>query len=300
GKVKAILPVHVAGQPCRMDAIVDIAQRFDLRIVEDAAHALEAEIGLRLSAGGEERSVWRKVGTIGDATCFSFYATKNITTGEGGMVTTHNTKLAERIRCLALHGLSRDAWKRYSGEGDWYYEIVEQGYKYNMPDILAALGLSQLQRVEQMHQTRCHLVGIYEKELQDIPEVILPRTHGNVKHAWHLYIMRLQTNLLTITRNKFVVRLKEAGIGTSVHFIPLHLHPYYQRRFGCKPGDHPVAERLYRSAISLPLYPKLTEEQVHFVAAKVKQLIKENSKQTKFKGVDPRTFHSANFNEKAS
>ncbi len=316
GKVRAILPVHVAGHPCDMNSIMEIAERSELRVVEDAAHALESAIKagtsrvaldknmdlkaqkvvvVDRSADGKEwiektvslkknEEQWEKIGTIGDATCFSFYATRNITTGEGGMVTTNDPELAERIRCLSLHGMSRDAWRRYSAEGSWYYEIVDHGFKYNMPDLLGALGLSQLQKADKMFKIRCKYAEIYEQELGELAGIITPKPGCDVLHAWHLYIIRLQTDCLKITRSEFVEQLKAAGIGTSVHFIPLHLHSYYQQYFNYKYGDFPVAERVYESAISLPLYPKMSEEQVYYVASKVKELIKENYLPTLFRG----------------
>lgn len=301
-KVRALLPVHVAGHPCDMKAIMEVAEWYGLRVVEDAAHALEAAIGAERKAqraGGveTERRAWRevraeeirnplrwKVGTIGDATCFSFYATKNITTGEGGTVTTNDAELAEKIRCLSLHGMSRDAWKRYSAEGSWYYEIIEQGYKYNMPDLLAALGLSQLRKVDKMFRIRRRYAEIYEQELGVLSGIITPKPGLDVRHAWHLYIIRLQTERLKITRTEFIQKLEAAGIGTSVHFIPLHLHPFYQKNFNYKYGDFPVAEKVYESAVSLPLYPKMTEEHVCYVASKVEELLKENYKPTLFAG----------------
>ncbi|MFQ5864646.1 MAG: DegT/DnrJ/EryC1/StrS family aminotransferase, partial [bacterium] len=205
---------------------------------------------------------------------------------EGGMVTTNDPELARKIRCLSLHGMSRDAWKRYSAEGSWYYEVIFQGYKYNMPDILAALGLSQLKKVEEMFKVRSRYAKIYEEQLSGLEALITPKASRDVRHAWHLYIIRLQTERLKITRNDFIQKLKAAGIGTSVHFVPLHLHPFYQRKFGYKYGDFPVAEKVYKSAISLPLYPKMTQEQVYYVVSKVKELLKEHQKPTLFPGYE--------------
>lgn len=215
----------------------------------------------------------KKIGTIGDATCFSFYATKNITTGEGGMVTTEDDELAERIRILSLHGMSRDAWKRYTAEGTWVYEIVAQGYKYNMPDILAALGLAQLRKAEKMYALRKRYAMMLLRELEDLEEIILPHEPPNVLHAWHLFIIRLRLEKLKITRNEFIHRLRQRGVHTSVHFIPLHLHPYYQRTYGTRRGDFPVAEKLYESAVSLPFYPAMTEEEVGYVAECVREAV---------------------------
>lgn len=260
-KTKAIIPVHYAGHPCEMDAILKIAKEYDLRVIEDAAHALGA-----VYKG-------RKIGTIGDLTSFSFYATKNLTTAEGGMVTTNDDKLAEKIRIMSLHGISKDAWKRYSSEGSWYYEILYPGYKYNMTDIQAAIGIHQLKKLEQMQKRREEVAKRYNDTFEDMPEIITPTVKRYVRHAWHLYPILINTDLLRIDRAKFIDALKAENIGTSVHFIPIHLHPYYRDRYGFKRGDFPNAEYVYEREVSLPIYPKMTDKDVEDVIVAVKKIV---------------------------
>lgn len=267
---RVLMPVHMAGQVCDMNSIMEIAQKQNLHVVEDAAHCVE---GWLENYNGKKA----KIGTIGDATCFSFYATKNITSGEGGMLTTNNDELAEKVRILALHGMSRDAWKRYTAEGSWYYEIVAQGYKYNLTDIAAALGLVQLKKAEKMHAVREKYAKLLTQELRDLEEIILPSQSPNVRHAWHLFLLRLQLDKLKITRNEFIKKLQERGIQTSVHFIPLHLQPYFQKTFGFQKGDFPVAESVYESVISLPFFPSMTEDEVVYVAQCVKEITRNHT-----------------------
>lgn len=263
---KAIIPVHYAGQPCEMDPILQIAKRHNLKVVEDAAHALPA------SYRG------KKIGIIGDITCFSFYATKPITTGEGGMLTTQNAEYAERIGIMSLHGISKDAWKRYTSEGSWYYEILYPGYKYNLTDIAAAIGLEQLKKCDQFWESRKRIATIYNYAFADVPEIRTPAYSPSVQHAWHLYVIQLQLERLRIGRSQFIEALKKEGIGTSVHFIPLHLHPFYRDTFGYKPQDFPMASAAFERIISLPIYPRMTEADVETVIAAVKKLAKENSR----------------------
>ena len=265
-RTKAIIPVHFAGEPCRMEEIIRIAREHDLVVVEDAAHALGAEYD------------GRKVGTIGDITAFSFYATKNITTAEGGMVTTDDPDIADKISILSLHGISRDAWKRYSSEGSWYYEVLYAGYKYNMTDVQAAMGLHQLRKLPDFLKVREEYVRMYDEGFGDMPEIVLPPRPRNGRHAWHLYVIRLRLEMLEIGRNEFVEALRAENIGTSVHFIPLHLHPYYRETFGFGWGDFPNAEDAYKRAISLPLYPEMTPEDVEDVIRAVRKVIMENRK----------------------
>ena len=249
-KTRAIIPVHFAGQPCDMDAIFDIARRHHLVVIEDAAHAVAADYK------------GKKIGTLSPMTAFSFYATKNLTTGEGGMVTTNDKALADRLRRLSLHGLSRDAWMRYSKAGSWYYEILHLGYKYNLTDLQAALGLHQLAKLESFLASRRAIVEVYDQELSALPEIERP-PHGELgRHAWHLYVIRLNTERLRLGRDEIIRRLLEHGIGTSVHFIPLHLHPFYRETFGWKPEDFPNALRTYERAISLPFFPQLALEDI--------------------------------------
>ncbi|RMF68923.1 MAG: DegT/DnrJ/EryC1/StrS aminotransferase family protein, partial [Calditrichaeota bacterium] len=282
GRLRGVLPVHIAGQPCDIFAIKAIAREHSLFVVEDAAHCLEGRVehvARKQKAGATARKDnLARIGTIGDATCFSFYATKNITTAEGGMVTCEDDALAERIRILSLHGMSRDAWKRYMREGSWYYEIVAQGYKYNMPDVLGALGVVQLRKAEHMHALRQRYAEMLMTALADLQEVILPQPVAGRRHAWHLFILRLRPERLNITRNEFIKKLFERGIQASVHFIPLHLHPYFQQTYGLRRGDFPIAERVYDSAVSLPLYPALSEEEVQYIAQTVRALVKDHAR----------------------
>jgi perosamine synthetase len=264
GRTKAIIPVHFAGQPCEMDPILAIAHDHGLRVIEDAAHALPARYNGKM------------VGSIGESTCFSFYATKNITTGEGGMLTTDNAEYAARARMMSLHGLSRDAWNRYSSEGSWYYEILSPGFKYNLTDIAAALGLAQLKKCDRFWKTRERYASIYHQGFRDLPEIGCPQVLPNVQHAWHLYVIQLELDRLRISRNEFIHKLQQAGIGCSVHFIPLHLHPYYSDTYSYRPNDLPVASRVFQRAISLPLYSKMTEADVTRVVETVRSLVKEN------------------------
>ena len=261
-KTKAVIPVHFAGHPCRMDEILLIARARNLPVIEDAAHAFPA------------RYCGRMVGTIGDATCFSFYATKNMTTGEGGMVTTNNPEWAARMRLMSLHGLSRDAWNRYSAQGAWAYDILSPGFKYNLTDIAAAIGIPQLRKCERFWKIREHYAEVYREGLSDLSELILPRVEPEVRHAWHLYVIRLDTARLCIGRNEMIERLKQAGIGCSVHFIPLHLHPYYRDTWGYRPEDFPVSTKAYDGILSLPLYPRMTESDIHRVVDVVRTLVK--------------------------
>jgi dTDP-4-amino-4,6-dideoxygalactose transaminase len=262
-RTKAILPVHFAGQPCRMDAILDIARRHGLKVLEDAAHA----------AGATYRG--RAVGALGDATAFSFYATKNLTTAEGGMLTTDDAALADRFRILGLHGMSRDAWKRYSAEGSWQYEVVVPGYKYNMTDIQASLGLHQLRKQPAFQARRAAVVAAYTAGLGDLEALDLPGARPEVGHAWHLYMIRLRPGALRITRAQAVEELKRRNIGVSVHFIPLNLHPYYQRQLGWAPGQFPAAEAAFEGAISLPLHSRLSDDDVADVVAAVREVVDE-------------------------
>jgi len=237
-RTKAIIPVHYAGLPCDMDAISEIARDYRLHVVEDAAHAIGA------SYKG------RKIGLLSDATCFSFYATKNMTTGEGGMITTNNKWLADRIRILRQHGMSNNAWNRYSDNGNWYYEITDCGWKYNTTDINAAMGIVQLGKLDGFIEKRKHYAGIYNEALENYG--VVPVGDG---HVYHLYPF-----LVSDYRNELIEGLKAQGIICSVHFIPLHLHPYYKGY-----GNFPNAEWVYERELSLPLYPKMTEEDVNRV-----------------------------------
>ena len=259
-KTKAIIPVHMAGQPCDMEPILEIAGRHNLRVIEDAAHSLPAAYRGNM------------IGRVGDITCFSFYATKTITTGEGGMATTDNSEWAERMRMMSLHGISHDAWKRYTKEGSWYYEVVSPGFKYNLTDIAAAIGIEQLKKCSEFWEARQRIALSYEKAFAEIEEVQPPLCRKDVQHAWHLFVIQLNLERLKINRNQFIEALREKQIGTSVHFIPLHLHPYYRDKLGYKPGDFPNASTVFERIISLPIYPKMTEADVERVIEAVREI----------------------------
>jgi dTDP-4-amino-4,6-dideoxygalactose transaminase len=263
-KTKAILPVHIAGTAADLDPILDIARRHGLMVVEDAAHSFPT------------RYKGRTVGSIGDFTCFSFYATKTITTGEGGMITTDDAALAERCRIMSLHGISKDAWKRYTAEGSWYYEIIAPGFKYNMTDVAAALGLAQLRKAERMFRRREAIAARYNEAFSAMEELQAPSVPAYSTHAWHLYMLRLRLERLSIDRAELVERLRGRNIGVSVHFIPLHVHPYYRERYGYAPGDFPVAYREYLREISLPIYPSMSDDDVESVIAAVADIAAAN------------------------
>lgn len=248
GRTRAILPVHYAGYPCDMDAILSAARQHDVKVIEDAAHALPA------------RHKDKIVGTLGDITCFSFYATKTLTTGEGGMVTTENAELAEHMRMLSLHGINKDAWKRYTAEGTWRYDIQEMGYKYNLTDLQASLGIAQLRKCDAMRARRADLAERYNDALGSLDSFEVPRAPLEGQHAWHLYVILVNPSALLIDRNRVIEELRSRGIGTSVHFIPLHLHTLYQERLGYRTGQFPNAEEHFERAVSLPIYPGMTDE----------------------------------------
>lgn len=260
-KTKAILPVHYAGHPCDMDKIMKIAKENDLSVIEDAAHAI----------GSKYKNKY--IGDIGDLTCFSFYATKNLTTAEGGMITTNEDILEDKIRIMSLHGISKDAWKRYSSGGSWYYEILSPGYKYNMNDIQASIGIHQLKKLDNMQKRRLEIVKNYDDAFKDVPQINTPTVKKYATHAWHLYPVQINTDLLKINRNMFIDALKAENIGSSVHFIPIHLHPYYKNKYGFKYGDFPLSEFVYEREISLPIYPKMTDRDVEDVVEAVMKII---------------------------
>jgi perosamine synthetase len=268
-RLKAILPVHYAGYPCDMDALMALALRYDLRIIEDAAHAFPTFYKGKM------------IGTLGDITCFSFYATKNITTGEGGMITTENGEYADRMRIMSLHGISKDAWKRYTAEGNWYYEIIAPGYKYNLTDIAAGLGVAQLRKADAFLKRRMQIAKRYHEAFQGLDELDLPlavdREEGTT-HSWHLYVIRLDLQRLRVDRNRFIDELRHKGIGASVHFIPLHIHPYYRETYGFQPDDFPVAHETYQRIISLPIYARMTDDDVKRVIESVTEIVKSHKR----------------------
>ena len=265
-KTKVIMPVHFAGNPCEMKVIKEICAKYNLKLIEDAAHALSTQYQGEL------------IGQLGDITCFSFYATKNITTGEGGMAVTSNPVYAEKIRLLSLHGINSDAWNRYGEKGSWFYEVTHAGFKYNMSDILAAIGTVQMTKAESMLQKRTAIAEIYSNELSAIPSITLPKSNIGNKHSWHLYVIQIKPDQLKINRKEFIDKLKEYNIGTSVHFIPLHRHPYYKNKFGYSLNEFPNSENIYNNSISLPIYPKMTETDVNYVIEAVKNIASTNKK----------------------
>lgn len=265
-RTKVILPVHLHGRPCKMDKIMALAKKHKLFVVEDAAHAVEA------------RYHGQKIGTIGDITAFSFYVTKNLATGEGGMVTTNNKKLASLIKIMSLHGLSRDAYKRYSVNIFRHYKAIIPGFKYNMMDIQAALGLHQLGRITENAKLRKKYWQMYDDAFKSVPELITPAPEEkDIYHARHLYAILVRLEMLKINRDQFINKLLEHNIGSGVHFYPVHLHPYYRKTFGFKRSDFPNAEFVGERTISLPLGANLTENDVAYIIDKVKYIV-ENSR----------------------
>jgi dTDP-4-amino-4,6-dideoxygalactose transaminase len=263
-RTKAVMPVHFAGHACDMDAIRTACQPRGVKVIEDAAHALPAAYK------------GRTVGTIGDLTCFSFYATKTITTGEGGMITTDDPNYADRARIMSLHGISRDAWKRYTAEGSWSYEILYPGYKYNLTDLAAALGCAQLDKCRRFVDARRRIARLYDAAFSELPEIRRPVCLADVDHAWHLYVIRLELERLRISRAEFIEALREHRIGASVHFIPLHLHPYYRNHDGYRPEDFPNATAASERIVSLPIYPRMTDRDVRDVIDVVTNIIERN------------------------
>jgi dTDP-4-amino-4,6-dideoxygalactose transaminase len=263
-RTKAIIPVHLGGQACDMDELQSLARNNGLRVIEDAAHALPSEYR------------GKKVGQISEFTCFSFYATKTLTTGEGGMVTTENPQAAERIRLMRLHGIERDAWKRYRGDGSWSYEVLEAGFKYNLTDIQAAIGLVQLEKCDAMRQARQRVAQYYTEAYSSFEELLLPQIRSDRSSSWHLYLLRLRTDRLRVDRAAFIQALSARGVSCSVHFIPLHLQPYYQRAFGYKRGDFPIAEQQYESCLSLPIFPGMTDQEIDHVIRAVQETVVES------------------------
>jgi len=271
-EVPVVIPMHYGGQIGEVPDLLRLAHRHGMKIVEDAAHCLPGKYRETPS------HPWRSVGSFSEVSCYSFYANKCITTGEGGMACTNQAALAERMRIMALHGISRDAWKRFMADGSWYYEIVAPGFKYNLTDIAAAIGIHQLRKADELHARRVWVAGAYERLLSDIEELELPREFPNRLHSWHLYVVRLNLNRLRLDRAAFVTELKRRGIGTSVHWMPLHMHPYYRETYGFKREDFPVAASMYDRIISLPIFPDMTEAQVEFIAAAIRDIIARNLK----------------------
>ena len=265
-RTRAIMPVHLFGHPCEIETICRLARRHRLPVIEDAAHAIGAEIG------------GKKVGTIGDLTAFSFYPTKNITTGEGGMITTDRDDLAERIRSLSNHGINANTWQRHGGDTYVHSDVTYPGYNYSMFDIQAALGIHQLKRIEEFWRRRRSLVAIYNEAFKEVPEIQILSVKDDVKSAYHLYVIVVKTEMLTINRDAILQALKSAGIGVGVHFRALHLMSYYSKTFGFKLGDFPKAEYASERVISLPLYPRMEEKDAALVIKAVKEIFHRSSK----------------------
>ena len=260
-RTKAIMPVDLGGHPSDMDALEALANPSGIPLIEDAAHSLGASWGDR------------PVGSRATATAFSFYATKNLTTGEGGAIVTNDEALLEQMRSLSLHGMSRDAWLRYTDKGSWYYEITAPGYKYNLSDVLAAIGLGQLERFAEMQKRRHEIAGLYDRLLADLPEIGCPTPRPGITHARHLYAIALDLERLSIDRSAFIRELRAENIGSSVHFIPIHLHPHFRDSLGYAPGAFPVAERAYERTISLPMFPGLSDGDVADVCTAVRKIV---------------------------
>jgi perosamine synthetase len=264
-RTRAIIPVHLAGEPCDLAAFQHLSEGNSFHLIEDAAHALPASYRDR------------RIGSISELTAFSFYATKSITTGEGGMLATNDEGYAKRASIMRLHGIRGDAWKRYTSEGSWFYEVIDAGLKANMPDLLAAIGLAQLKKADAFHERRCQIARTYLARLGKLDELEMPPTGNSTKaHSWHLFILRLRPSTLEINRSEMIRQLKECGIGTSVHFIPLHLHPYYQQAFGYSKGDFPQAEDAYSRCVSLPIYPDMSNSEVERVIKTVEGIVMKN------------------------
>ena len=255
--IKGIIPVHIGGHPCDMKALLELRNKYKTMLLEDAAHSFPV------------KSDGNFLGCIGDAGVFSFYATKTMTTGEGGMIVTNNTKAAKRMSVMRQHGIDREVWDRYTSEKpSWQYSVVEAGFKYNMPDIAAAIGREQLKKAAMFLESRRKIANFYFRELGDLDFLRLPEQQDN--HAWHLFMPRIIPEKLTITRDEFIDNLISRGIGISVHYIPLHIMPYYQNKYGYKPQDFPKTLEVYNSIFSLPIYPGLTEEQLEKIVSVVK------------------------------
>jgi dTDP-4-amino-4,6-dideoxygalactose transaminase len=262
-KTKAIIPVHFAGNPCNMDLIMKIANNYDLVVIEDAAHAFGAKYKGRM------------IGTIGNTTCFSFYVTKNITTGGGGgVVTTDSDDLAKELRTLSMHGINSDAWNRYSDRGNWYYEVVNVGYEYYMNDLQASVGNIQIDKIERFQKSRESIARVYTEELEKVTNIIVvPQEKEGIRSAWHLFPILLLHEKLNIDRNRFTEALKTEKIGSSVHFIPIHVHPYYRGKYGYRKDNFPNAQYVFEHEISLPIYPKMTQDDVMDVVLAIKKLV---------------------------
>ena len=268
GRIKAILPVHLHGHPCDMQNLHEIASQHKLAIIEDAAHSLPASFQGRTIGSGFAGLPTRWL------TCFSFYATKNLTTAEGGMLT-GPVDLIEEGRLWSLHGIARDAWKRDNNQAPWLYEVIRPGFKYNMTDIQAAMGLHQLRKLNSFHQRRTEISAQYNQAFGDFEHFELPTQRKDVQHAWHIYSLRLHLDRISISRDQFIEELSTRNISSSVHFIPMHLQPYYRDKYSYKPESFPIAHREYQRMISLPIYPQMSDGDVADVIEAVTAIAKK-------------------------
>jgi perosamine synthetase len=264
--------VHFGGQAADMAGVTALAREFGLKVIEDAAHCCPA------SYRDHSQAPWKKVGSESEVCCYSFYANKCITTGEGGMACTNDDVVAERMRIMSLHGISKDAWKRFTAEGSWYYEIIAPGFKYNLTDIASAIGIHQLRKADSFRAGRVRVANRYRELLSGIEEIILPSEHADRQHSWHLFAIRLRLDRLMVSRAGVIDALKGAGIGTSVHWMPLHMHPYYRETYGYKPEDFPVSAKLFWEIISLPIYPSMPDADVTIVCDTLIEIIKRNTR----------------------
>lgn len=265
-RTKAIVPVHFAGHSCDMDAIIEIAKKHDLFVSEDAAHAVYTKYKDRM------------IGNVADATSFSFYATKNICTGEGGMLTTNDPEIASKAREISLHGMTKNAWNRYDAKGSWRYDISFPGFKYNMTGIQAALGIAQIDKIEDMQKKREYIAEKFNNAFMDNECIITPAVKEYTRHAWHIYYIQLKTDKLKVSRDEFIELMKEYQVQPSVHFLPVHLMTYYKERYGYKQGDFPNAELYSDRTISIPLYPNMSDEDVKYVIDVINFLVKNNKR----------------------
>jgi dTDP-4-amino-4,6-dideoxygalactose transaminase len=263
GRSRAVIPVHFAGQPCNMTDVSKVADNNGLTVIEDAAHAFPAKYE------------GHYIGTLSHITAFSFYATKTLTTGEGGMITTEDDSLAARMRSMRLHGMDADAWKRYAAAGSWRYDVADAGYKYNLTDLQAALGLTQLAKCLSMRRRRAEIADRYQRALRNLDAYETPMYRSNIDHAWHLYVVLIRPERLRLGRDEVISELTKRGVGTAVHFIPLHLFSYYQKRWGYRPGQFPVAEGYFNRCLSLPLYPTMADEDVETVIEALQEIAHE-------------------------
>jgi dTDP-4-amino-4,6-dideoxygalactose transaminase len=287
-QTRAVIPVHMAGLPCKMETIWALAKERSIHVIEDAAHAAGAFFNGRPIGAGPSGNTGAS-----DAVVFSFYATKNLTTGEGGMITTHRPELADAMRMLALHGLSHDAWNRYTDRGDWCYDVLAHGFKYNMSDIQAAIGIHQLRKLDRFVERRALIAGMYHAAFGTMDELELPPDNLLCRHAWHLYVLRLNLHRLNIDRAEFIAKLKQKGIGASVHFIPIPMLRYFER-LPLSQYAAPRARDLYSRIVSLPLYPAMTEEQVKQVTKGVREVVESSRRvRTRVPETRPAAFQPA-------